>query len=401
MMKKVKTVANKRANGEGSINKYIVKGVQKGWRASILVGKDENGKNVRKQFYGKTQKEVKQKLDEFKSQISLGALPTDDKLTLEQWYYTWLFDYRKKDLKPKSFEKYEGIYRNYIKDTSIGKIKLKDLRATHLQQYYNKLLDIDKKAISTIKGLNTRLKPCLTEAEKQGYIQKNYCKMVTLPKENKVKEIKVLTPEQQQSFIAAINGHELEMLFLVALSTGLRLGEILGLKWCDIDFNSGNLTVNRTLQRVTEISRDGNRESKVIEQLPKTKNSIRTVPIPKNILSKLKDHKLEQSKNRLKLGELYFNNDYVFCNNLGYPIDDKRPARNLKSILTKINIEPIKFHGLRHTYATRLFEANVPPKTVQVLMGHYDISITLDIYTHVMEDTKLEAVDKLNDIFAL
>lgn len=394
-------MANKRANGEGSINKYIVKGVQKGWRASILVGKDESGKNIRKQFYGKTQKEVKQKLEEFKGQINLGALPTDDKLTLEQWYYTWLFDYRKKDLKPKSFEKYEGIYRNYIKDTSLGKIKLKDLRATHLQQYYNKLLDIDKKAVSTVKGLNTRLKPCLSEAEKQGYIQKNYCKMVTLPKENKVKEIKVLTPEQQQSFIAAINGHELEMLFLVALSTGLRLGEILGLKWCDIDFNSGNLTVNRTLQRVTEISRDGNRESKVIEQLPKTKNSIRTVPIPKNILSKLKDHKLEQSKNRLKLGELYFNNDYVFCNNLGYPIDDKRPARNLKSILTKINIDPIKFHGLRHTYATRLFEANVPPKTVQVLMGHYDISITLDIYTHVMEDTKLEAVDKLNDIFIL
>lgn len=394
-------MANKRANGEGSIGKWIVKGVQKGWRASISVGKDENGKNIRKQFYGKTQKEVKQKLEEFKKQISLGALPTDDKITLEQWYYTWLFDYRIKDLKPKSFEKYEGIYRNYIKDTSLGKIKLKDLRATHLQQHYNKLLDVDKKAVSTIKGLNTRLKPCLAEAEKQGYIQKNYCKMVTLPKDNTTKEIKVLTRNQQQEFIQAIKGHELEVLFLVALSTGLRLGEILGLKWCDIDFNSGALTVNRTLQRVTKIDRDGNRESKIIEQLPKTKNSIRTVPIPQNILSRLKDHKLEQNKNRLKIGEAYLNNDYIFCNNLGYPIDDKRPARNLKSILTKLNIEPIKFHGLRHTYATRLFEANVPPKTVQVLMGHYDISITLDIYTHVMENTKLEAIERLNEIFIL
>lgn len=394
-------MANKRANGEGSINKYIVNGVQKGWRASILVGKDEKGKNIRKQFYGKTQKEAKQKLDEFKNQISLGSLPTDDKIILEQWYYTWLFDYRIKDLKPKSFEKYEGIYRNYIKNTPLGKIKLKDLRATHLQQHYNNLLDIDKKSISTIRGLNTRLKPCLAEAEKQGYIQKNYCKMVTLPKDNTTKEIKVLTPIQQQSFIAAIKGHELGVLFLVALSTGLRLGEILGLKWYDIDFNSGTLTVNRTLQRVTEIDRDGNRESKIIEQLPKTKNSIRTVPIPQNILSRLKDYRVEQNKNRLKLGEAYLNSNYVFCNNLGYPIDDKRPARNLKSILTKLNIEPIKFHGLRHTYATRLFEANVPPKTVQVLMGHYDISITMDIYTHVMEDTKLEAVEKLNKIFIL
>lgn len=394
-------MANKRANGEGSISKYIVNGVNKGWRASISVGSDENGKYIRKQFYGKTQKEVKEKLEEFKKQMSLGALPSDDKLTLEHWYYTWLFDYRIKDLKPKSFEKYEGIYRNYIKGSTIGKIKLKDLRATHLQKHYNELLDIYNKPVSTVKSLNTRLKPCLAEAEKQGYIQKNYCKMVTLPKDNTTKEIKVLSSDQQKLFIEAIKGHNLEVLFLVALSTGLRLGEILGLKWSDIDFNTGTLTVNRTLQRITQIDRNGNRESKVIEQLPKTKNSIRSIPIPKNILIKLKDHRLEQNKNRLKLGDLYSNNDYVFCDKLGYPIDDKKPARNLKTILTKLGIEPIKFHGLRHTYATRLFEANVPPKTVQVLMGHYDISITLDIYTHVMEGTKLEAVEKLNEIFTL
>ena len=394
-------MANKRANGEGSINKYIVNGVNKGWRASISAGRDENGKLIRKQFYGKTQKEVKEKLEEYKKQLSLGALPNDDKLTLEQWYYTWLFDYRIKDLKPKSFEKYEGIYRNYIKDTQLGRLKLKDLRATHLQKYYNDLMDKDKKPTSTIKGLNTRLKPCLAEAEKQGYIQKNYCKLVTLPKDNTSREIKVLTPEQQKSFIAVLVGHELEMLFLTALSTGLRLGEILGLKWSDIDFNTGILTVNRTLQRVTEIDRNGNRKSKVIEQLPKTKNSIRTIPLPKNMLAKLKDHKVHQSKNKLQIGELYSNNDYVFCDKLGYPLDDKRPNRNLKSILNKLGIDPLKFHGLRHTYATRLFEAGVPPKTVQVLMGHYDISITMGIYTHVMESTKLEAVDKLNEIFTL
>ena len=391
----------KRANGEGSIKKYFVHGIQKGWRASIMVGYNEKGKPIRKQFYGKTQKDVKAQLDEFKSLQSLGLLPTDDKLTLQDWYFTWLFDYRKNDLKPKSFQKYEGIYRNYIKDSSIGKIKLKDLRTTHLQKHYNNLLNIDKKAISTIKELNTRLKPCLEEAEKHGYIQKNYCKMVTLPKNNSTKEINILTKSQQQDFLEAIKGHKLEMLFLVALGTGLRLGEILGLKWSDIDFNSSTLTVNRTLQRITDITRDGQRESKIIEQVPKTKNAIRTVPIPQNILAKLENHLLEQNKIKLKLGEDYFDNNYVFCNEFGYPIDDKKPGRNLKTILNKLDIQPIKFHGLRHTYATRLFEANVPPKTVQILMGHYDISITLDIYTHVMEDTKLEAVEKLNEIFII
>ena len=389
-------MANKRANGEGTIVKNMRNGVQKGWRASITIGIGDNGKIKRKEFTGKTQQDVKKKLEEYKKEMLLGTISSDDKITVSEWYYTWLFDYRIKDLKPKSFEKYEGIYRNYIKDSELGKIKLKDLRATHIQRYYNKLQDT--KPISTIKGINTRLKPCLGEAEKQGYIQKNYCKMVTLPKDNNKKTIQVLTQQQQKLFIEAIKGHKLEMLFLIALGTGLRLGELLGLKWSDIDFNTGILTVNRTLSRVKNQTTS---KYEVIEQTPKTKNSNRTIPIPNDILNKLKEHKKNQSKQRLFVGEGYINNNYVFTDDIGNPIDDKRPGRNLKSTLAKLSIEPIKFHALRHTYATRLFEANVPPKTVQVLMGHYDISITMDIYTHVMEDAKLEAIEKLNNIFVI
>ena len=391
-------MANKRANGEGTIVKNIRNGVQKGWRASITIGRDANGKLKRKEFTGKTQADVKKKLEEYKKEMLLGTVSNDDKITVSEWYYTWLFDYRIKDLKPKSFEKYEGIYRNYIKDSELGKVKLKDLRTTHIQRYYNKLQNQDNKPPSTIRGINTRLKPCLGEAEKQGYINKNYCKMVTLPKNNATKDIQVLSQTDQQRFIEAIKGHKLEMLFLIALSTGLRLGELLGLKWSDIDFNTGMLTVNRTLSRVKN---QDTGKYEVIEQIPKTKNSNRVIPIPSNILTKLKDHKKIQSKRRLFVGEAYINNNYVFTDDMGNPIDDKRPGRNLKSILTKLDINHIKFHALRHTYATRLFEANVPPKTVQVLMGHYDISITMDIYTHVMEDTKLEAVEKLNNIFVI
>lgn len=389
-------MASKRANGEGTIVKNMRNGVQKGWRASITIGIGDNGKIKRKEFTGKTQQEVKKKLEEYKKEMLLGTISSDDKITVSEWYHTWLFDYRIKDLKPKSFEKYEGIYRNYIKDSELGKIKLKDLRATHIQRYYNKLQDT--KPISTIKGINTRLKPCLGEAEKQGYIQKNYCKMITLPKDNNKKTIQVLTQQQQKLFIEAIKGHKLEMLFLIALGTGLRLGELLGLKWSDIDFNTGILTVNRTLSRVKNQTTG---KYEIIEQTPKTKNSNRTIPIPNDILNKLKEHKKNQSKQRLFVGEGYINNNYVFTDDIGNPIDDKRPGRNLKSTLAKLSIEPIKFHALRHTYATRLFEANVPPKTVQVLMGHYDISITMDIYTHVMEDAKLEAIEKLNNIFVI
>lgn len=388
-------MANKRANGEGSIGKY-----KDGWRSRIMVGYNELGKPIRKEFYGKTQKEVKEKLENFKKQYLMQNIEIDNSTTLEEWLYTYMFEYKKNKIKPSSFERYEGIYRNYILNTALGKTKLFKLNITTIQKHYNTLLN-NGTSPSTIKSINQLLKPCLGEAEKQDYIQKNYAKLIELPKIKKDDKFEVLTLEQQKLFLNAINGHKLQSLFLVALGTGLRLGEILGLKWSDIDFNKSTLSVNRSLKKVCFIDENLSKEYKVIEQEPKTINAYRSVPIPKDVLLKLKEHKINQNKEMLKAGKLYDNKNYVFCNELGYPLDSKKPTRNLKSILTKLNIEPIKFHGLRHTYATRLFEANVPPKTVQALMGHSDITLTLNIYTKVMDNVKVEAVDKINNIFNL
>lgn len=390
-------MAKRRSNGEGSIVKNIRNGVQVGWRASITIGTDDKGKLIRKQFTGKTQQDVKNKLQEYKKQMLMGVL-NEDKLTVSDWFYSWLFDYRKQDLKPKSFQRYHGVYKNYIENTDFGNIKLNDLRTTHLQRHYKKLLD-NGVTPTTIRQINTNLKTCLNEAERQGYIQKNWCKLVTLPKKEDNKEVKVLTKEEQQRFLEAIKGHELELLYIVALGTGLRIGEILGLKWSDIDFKNNELHVNRNLQKVALYEDDKIIGYEVVESTPKTKNSLRTIPVPQNIIKKLKTHKKEQNELILLLQEEYDNKNYVFCNKLGKPIEDKRPGRNLKTILTSIGIEPIKFHALRHTYATRLFEAGIPPKTVQHLMGHSDIETTMNIYTHVMKEQKLEAVEKINSIF--
>ncbi len=390
-------MAKRRSNGEGSIVKNIRNGVQVGWRASITIGTDDKGKLIRKQFTGKTQQDVKNKLQEYKKQMLMGVL-NEDKLTVSDWFYSWLFDYRKQDLKPKSFQRYHGVYKNYIENTDFGNIKLNDLRTTHLQRHYKKLLD-NGITPTTIRQINTNLKTCLNEAERQGYIQKNWCKLVTLPKKEDNKEVKILTKEEQQSFLEAIKGHDLELLYIVALGTGLRIGEILGLKWSDIDFKNNELHVNRNLQKVALYEDDKVIGYEVVESTPKTKNSLRTIPVPQNIIKKLRTHKKEQNELILLLQEEYDNKNYVFCNKLGKPIEDKRPGRNLKTILTSIGIDPIKFHALRHTYATRLFEAGIPPKTVQHLMGHSDIETTMNIYTHVMKEQKLEAVEKINSIF--
>ena len=183
-------MAKRRSNGEGSIVKNMRNGIQVGWRASITIGTDDRGKLVRKQFTGKTQQDVKNKLQEYKKQMLMGVL-NEDKLTVSDWFYSWLFDYRKQDLKPKSFQRYHGIYKNYIENTDFGNIKLNDLRTTHLQRHYKKLLD-NGTTPTTIRQINTNLKTCLNEAERQGYIQKNWCKLVTLPKKEDNKEVKVL-----------------------------------------------------------------------------------------------------------------------------------------------------------------------------------------------------------------
>ena len=299
----------KRGNGEGSIFKNVRNGQQVGWRGQMTIGRTDKGNLKYKNFYGKSKKEVQAKMDEYKRQMLI-SIPIEREMTVANWFFTWLFDYRKQDLKPKSFQRYHGIYKNYISESELGNIKLQDLRTTHLQRYYRSLLD-DKVTPTTIKQINTNLKTCLGEAEKQGYIQKNWCKLVTLPKIDNDKEVKVLTKEEQQRFLEAIKGHELEMLFTTALGTGLRIGEILGLKWSDIDFKANELHVNRSIQRVAIYENDEVVGYEVIEQTPKTKNSIRTIPVPNNIINKLKAYKKSQLENILLLGEAYNNRNYI------------------------------------------------------------------------------------------
>ncbi|WP_346913914.1 site-specific integrase [Clostridium sp.] len=394
---------NKRANGEGTIRKKVIKG-KTYWETRVVTGYDSSGKPIRKSFYGKTQAEALQKMKDFNKYKE--AAPNADNMTFGQWYYTYLFEFRKQDLKPSSFERYYSIYLKYIKSNPrIYNCELTKLKATTLQTYYNALIKDGVKS-STIKTLNRYFKPCLNEAVKQDYIIKNPCVYVSLPKdhtpveEESDKKVVFLTLEEQQKFTNYIKGHKNEALFLLALGTGLREGELLALKWGDIDMDNLKLKVTRSIKRVPVIDEITNNKRKyeIVEQTPKTKNSIRTVPIPSKIIPVLKRHKASQNKIRLENADVWLNNNYVFCNDVGAPIDSKKPLRQFQSILKKLEIKPMKFHALRHTYATRLIEAGAKPSNVQELMGHSDIATTY-IYVHATEEGKVEEVKKLDCLF--
>lgn len=388
-----------KGNGQGTIYKMS----NGKFRGQLTIGYNENGTPKRKSFIGKTKKEVSDKMKTFYVDNNRGLLPTDDKITLSQWFYTWLFTYRIHDLKPSSFERYEGLYRNYIEFSSIGKIKLMDLRTHHIQAYYNSLVSEEGKSPSTIKTINKCLKSCLNQALKEGYVAKNYCTIITLPKDSESPKdtINVFTLEEQQRFMKECINNKNGMLYILALGTGLRLGEILALRWTDINLKENYININKALKSTYIIDNKGNREFTVIEQPPKTKNSIRTVPLNNNLIDLLLEHRKKQMIERDSNIDIYFDNNLVFSTPQGNYLSESNVRKSFKRVLKKCNLNDFRFHDLRHTFATRLFENGIPPKTVQSLLGHSNISTTLNIYTHVMKDTKDKAIDKLNFLFNL
>ncbi|MDU5350436.1 MAG: site-specific integrase [Peptostreptococcus sp.] len=390
----------RRANGEGCIYKKKVDSNGKCtlWGANIMIGYKADGKKNIKIIYGKTQKEVKQKLEDYKREMLLNTYSVDhDNISLADYYYTWLMD-KKPSYKATSFKDYETVYRLYLKNRPIGNIKLKKLSQMDLKKQYRDLMK-EGTTPHTIHRINTKLKVCLNTAIREEIIIKNPCSLVELPKITRTKKREVLTAAEQTRLIEAIQGHKLELLYIVALATGMRLGEILGLKWQAIDFTNNTIEVTNTVQKTYIFDDSMNKKIKTIEQTPKTENGTRSIPLPVSLIPRLRSHRKTQLENKLKYGQSYNISDYVFTDELGRIIDNKKPNRNLQTILKKLGIEPIKFHGLRKTYATRLFENGVPPKTVQTLLGHADIQTTLNIYTEVMDTEKQKAVDTLNNIF--
>jgi len=278
----------KKANGEGSINKY-----KNGWRATITLGRDPNtGKQLRKSFYGKTKTEAIEKMNTYRNDLKNGILPNDNKITLSEWFYIWLFEFKATELKSSTIERYNVLYRNYIKNSYIGNIKLLDLKSTTIQLYYNKLIK-EGKSYNVVKMLNKVLKASLTSAKKSNYIILNYCDNISLPKPHKSvnTKLQVFSKEEQSKLIDSLisTNHKYKMLMLLDFATGLRIGELVVLRWDDIDFSKKLLRVTKGLSRSYKTIKD--KQVLYLEETsPKTISSYRDVPIPSSLISNISMH---------------------------------------------------------------------------------------------------------------
>jgi len=219
---------------------------------------------------------------------------------------------------------------------------------------------------------------------------RNVCDLVDAPRVPK-QELQVLDVEQAQQFLEAAKSDPLEALYIAALTTGMREGELLALKWKDIDFQQGTIQVKRTIARVR------GQGFKVLE--PKTPKSRRSIHLAPMTLEALKHHRIRQRQQRLIAGAAWEEHDWVFCNSLGKPMErGNMVKRSFRRVLTRAGLPQIRFHDLRHSCATLLLSMGVHPKIVQERLGHSQIAVTLDTYSHVLPSLQEEASHRLDTL---
>lgn len=367
----------RRGRGEGSVTQRR----DGRWAAYLTL---ENGK--RKYFYGKTKKAALELLRKAQLEQLQGTLATSSpRQTVAQFFTQWI-EKRKPSLRIRSYERYEGFIRLQV-IPHIGRIQLQKLTPMHLQSLYSELLGEGKKA-STVNTLHWMMHRALSDAVRWELIAKNVCKAVEPPRRAHY-EFTALSVEQAGKLLAAAKGHSLEALWVVALTTGMRRGEILALKWIDIDLAQSSLQVRRAFTRA--------KGQRYIESEPKTEKSRRSILLAPPVIEILKQHRARQLSAKQEAGEEWQERDLVFCTALGTPLNPNKVLERFKTLLKRAGLPHIRFHDLRHSTATILLKMQTHPKIVQELLGHSRIAETLDIYSHVLPTIQGDAMNKLND----
>jgi integrase len=365
----------KRANGEGS----IFKRKDGRWVASISL---ENHK--RTYIYCKTQQEAIKALRKAHQLKEQGTLLTEDQ-TLSQFLTSWLEDTMQFNVRPRTYLRYRELISLHILPT-LGTIKLQKLLPQQVQRLYKTKLE-EGLAPGTVKNIHRVLHQALGHAIKWSLLSRNICDVVDAPKVPK-QERTVFTFEQAQHFLEAVKDDPLEALYVLALTSGMREGELLGLKWEDIDFARNRLQVRRTISRVP---RQGFKVSE-----PKTSKSRRCIVLTTLAVEALKRHRMNQNEARLRDGSAWDNQGWVFCNTIGRPIEvSSLIMRSFRPLLMKAGLPVIRFHNLRHAVATLLLSLGVHAKVVADLLGHSQISLTLDTYSHVLPSLQEDAITLL------
>lgn len=377
-------MATKKANGSGTIRKRA----DGRWEGKYTLDYDpKTGKLIRKSVYGKTQKEVRLALSKIVSEMDSGTYAEPSKMKVSQWLDEWLASYTM-NIKPATRSAYEEHIRVHIKP-SLGDIPLKQLSTRDIQQLYTNLLKERELSPKTVRNIHGVLHRTLEQAKLLGYIRVNPADAAVTPRVEK-KQVEALDAEDVGKFLAAIKGSKYEYPLFVAIFTGLRQGELLGLTWDCVDFERCLLLINKQHNRVK-----GDTEFRFASL---KNDKARVLTAADEVMEVLKLQKERQTAWAAALGDGWSNPDHlVFTTEFGRYINNKILYQNFKRIMRKLGKPDLRFHDLRHTYAVNSLRAGDDIKTVQENLGHATASFTLATYAHATPGMKRESAKRMTE----
>lgn len=391
-----------RGNGEGSIYQDGNK-----WKGAITYGKKSNGAPKRKYFRADTEREIIKQMKAFNASLHNGTFVEPSNTTVGEWLKQWAELYKKDRISNKNLDSIMYHINEHI-IPAIGHIKLQNLSTKMIQEMYNqkhnsgKLDGTGGLSPKTIKHLHETLRMALNKAVSEGYINKNPALECELKYKDNTEKKKFYTADEQARITEVINPENTtELLILTAMQTGLRKGEIIVLTWDDIDFDGLSIKVNKALTIYKNRDKSSSLKYVIEVKEPKTKASRRSVPISEELAGLLRKHRQKILQDNMKAGRSNNEFNLVFQSNNGTYLEQANITRTWNRVLAKAKVDRLGFHGIRHSFATRLAENNIHPKVTQVLMGHSNISTTLDIYSHVSNMLVDSSRETLASLFKL
>jgi integrase len=378
-------MAKQRGNGEGSIYERKDKdGRRIGYRGAYVVQTADGLK--RRYVSGKTRREAEEKLTKAKAERDGGLVLETGKLNLGEYLERWLTDSVKDSVRASTYESYAWLIRTYVLP-ALGSIKLKALTPAHVQAFYRAKLDAGLSP-RTVQYTHAVLHRALKQALRWNLVPRNVTEAVDPPRLVK-KEVQHLTLKQATEFLKIVSEDRFEALYVLAITTGLRRGELLGLKWVDVNLNREVLSVQRALSpKGKTFNRPKNAKGRSIHLTPVAAEA-------------LKRHRVTQNEERSRVGGRWQEQGLIFPSQVGTPMNPSNFInRSFKPLLKRAELPSIRFHDLRHTFASLMLSNGEHPKIVQEILGHAQISLTLDTYSHAIPSMQSGAVGRLGELLS-
>lgn len=357
------------------------------WELTIELGADPaTGKRRRRTLtFRGTRRDAEKALTDALHQRDTGFDLRPEKLTVADYLDRWLRDYALHNVARSTYHRYHSIVERHLKP-QLGALKLVDLRPAHIQAAYSEYLS-EGLAPRTVLQHHHILREALQQAVRWQLAYRNPADAVTPPRPER-HEIRALDPHEAARLLAAATGTPVEALITVALETGMRQGELLALTWSDLDLRAGTLHILRS-------SRYYPGEG-IVTGPTKTHRARRQLSLAGPTVQQLREHRRLQNETRLSLGPVWQDHDLVFPGPTGEPLPARNLSRTFSTIVKRAELEPLRFHDLRHTAATLMLRTGANPKTVSERLGHATVAFTLDTYAHVLPDMQRDAAEALS-----